>query len=77
MLLADLGADVIRIERKQLPGAPNPTPLLAPDTTSWRAAVCSLALDLKRSEGAHPGARFDRPSRCVARRLSPGCHGKA
>jgi len=33
MMLADMGADVIRVERRRDPGAPNPIPCSAPSTT--------------------------------------------
>ncbi|MBB3009894.1 MULTISPECIES: CaiB/BaiF CoA transferase family protein [Cupriavidus] len=51
MLLADLGADVIRIERKQLPGVPNPYPVLGTRYDVMARSRRSLALDLKHPEG--------------------------
>jgi len=39
MMLADMGAEVIRIDRKPVPGAPRLSPAWEPSTTSWPAAA--------------------------------------
>ncbi|MES2130197.1 MAG: CaiB/BaiF CoA-transferase family protein [Pseudomonadota bacterium] len=52
MMLADMGAEVIRIDRKAAPGAANPFPMLGTKFDVMARGRRSLALDLK-----HPGAR--------------------
>ncbi|MFS2215325.1 CaiB/BaiF CoA transferase family protein [Telluria sp. Tellsp104] len=52
MMLADMGADVIRIDRKPDPAAPNPYPTLGTKYDVMARGRRSLALDLK-----HPRAR--------------------
>jgi alpha-methylacyl-CoA racemase len=52
MMLADMGAEVIRIDRKPAPGAPNPFPMLGTKFDVMARGRRSLALDLK-----HPNAR--------------------
>jgi alpha-methylacyl-CoA racemase len=52
MMLADMGADVIRIDRKPDPAAPNPYPMLGTKYDVMARGRRSLALDLK-----HPRAR--------------------
>ncbi|MGX4641992.1 CaiB/BaiF CoA transferase family protein [Massilia sp. SYSU DXS3249] len=52
MMLADMGAEVIRIDRKPKPGAPNPFPMLGTKFDVMARGRRSLALDLK-----HPEAR--------------------
>jgi len=47
MMLADMGADVIRIERKLDPDAPNPYPMLGTKFDVMARGRRSLALDLK------------------------------
>ena len=47
MMLADMGADVIRIERKHDPTAPNPYPVLGTRFDVMARGRRSLALDLK------------------------------
>ncbi|MGB9107790.1 MAG: CaiB/BaiF CoA-transferase family protein [Telluria sp.] len=47
MMLADMGADVIRIDRKPDPGAPNPYPMLGTKFDVMARGRRSLALDLK------------------------------
>lgn len=53
MMLADMGAEVIRIERKVDPDAPNPYPVLGTKYDVMARGRRSLALDLK-----HPRARL-------------------
>jgi alpha-methylacyl-CoA racemase len=50
MMLADMGAEVIRIDRKPAPGAPNPFPMLGTKFDVMARGRRSLALDLKRPE---------------------------
>ncbi|MET0980857.1 MAG: CaiB/BaiF CoA-transferase family protein [Telluria sp.] len=50
MMLADMGAEVIRIDRKVTPGAPNPFPMLGTKFDVMARGRRSLALDLKRPE---------------------------
>jgi alpha-methylacyl-CoA racemase len=52
MMLADMGAEVIRIDRKTKPGADNPFPMLGTKFDVMARGRRSLALDLK-----HPEAR--------------------
>jgi alpha-methylacyl-CoA racemase len=52
MMLADMGAEVIRIDRKTRPGADNPFPMLGTKFDIMARGRRSLALDLK-----HPDAR--------------------
>ena len=52
MMLADMGADVIRIDRKPDPSAPNPYPTLGTKFDVMARGRRSLALDVK-----HPRAR--------------------
>jgi alpha-methylacyl-CoA racemase len=52
MMLADMGAEVIRIDRKTKPGADNPYPMLGTKYDVMARGRRSLALDLK-----HPDAR--------------------
>jgi alpha-methylacyl-CoA racemase len=47
MMLADMGADVIRIDRKPNPKAPNPYPMLGTKFDVMARGRRSLALDLK------------------------------
>ena len=48
MMLADMGAEVIRIDRKAVPGAPNPFPMLGTRYDVMARGRRSLALDLKQ-----------------------------
>ena len=48
MMLADMGAEVIRIDRKPVPGAPNPFPMLGTPFDVMARGRRSLALDLKQ-----------------------------
>ena len=50
MMLADMGAEVIRIDRKTVPGAPNPFPSLGTKFDVMARGRRSLALDLKHPE---------------------------
>ena len=52
MMLSDMGAEVVRIDRKTAPGAANPFPLLGTRFDVMARGRRSLALDLK-----HPDAR--------------------
>ncbi|MFD2366767.1 CaiB/BaiF CoA transferase family protein [Pseudoduganella sp. GCM10020061] len=51
MMLADMGAHVIRIDRQATPGAPNPFPILGTKFDVMARSRDTLALDLKQ-EGA-------------------------
>ncbi|MFZ3004413.1 MAG: CaiB/BaiF CoA-transferase family protein [Undibacterium umbellatum] len=50
MMLADMGAEVIRIDRKLAPGANNPFPMLGTKYDVMARGRRSLALDLKHEE---------------------------
>lgn len=50
MMLADMGAEVIRIDRKAAPGGANPFPMLGTKYDVMARGRRSLALDLKRPE---------------------------
>jgi alpha-methylacyl-CoA racemase len=52
MMLADMGAEVIRIDRKPMPGSTGPFPILGTKFDVLARGRRSLALDLK-----HPGAK--------------------
>jgi alpha-methylacyl-CoA racemase len=49
MMLADMGADVIRVDRKAAPGADNPFPMLGTRFDVMARGRRSLALDLKQA----------------------------
>ncbi|SHG37676.1 CaiB/BaiF CoA-transferase family protein [Massilia sp. CF038] len=51
MMLADMGAEVIRIDRKPVAGAPNPFPMLGTKFDVMARGRRSLALDLKQAAG--------------------------
>ncbi|NML61089.1 CoA transferase [Massilia sp. RP-1-19] len=51
MMLADMGAEVIRIDRKAAPAAANPFPMLGTKYDVMARGRRSLALDLKNPEG--------------------------
>ncbi|MES2900399.1 MAG: CaiB/BaiF CoA-transferase family protein [Pseudomonadota bacterium] len=51
MMLADMGAEVIRIDRKAAPGAANPFPILGTKFDVMARGRRSLAVDLKQSAG--------------------------
>ncbi|MES2149934.1 MAG: CaiB/BaiF CoA-transferase family protein [Pseudomonadota bacterium] len=48
MMLADMGAEVVRIDRKSAPGAANPFPMLGTEFDVMARGRRSLALDLKQ-----------------------------
>jgi alpha-methylacyl-CoA racemase len=50
MMLADMGAEVIRIDRKQAPGAAGPFPMLGTKYDVMARGRRSLALDLKQPQ---------------------------
>lgn len=50
MMLADMGAEVIRIDRKPVPGAASPFPMLGTKFDVMARGRRSLALDLKQPE---------------------------
>jgi alpha-methylacyl-CoA racemase len=51
MMLADMGAEVIRIDRKPVPGAPNPFPILGTKHDVMARGRRSITIDLKQPEG--------------------------
>ena len=51
MMLADMGAEVIRIDRKTAPGAASPIPMLGTKYDVMARGRRSLAIDLKQSAG--------------------------
>lgn len=51
MMLSDMGAEVIRIDRKAAPGAANPFPMLGTKFDVMARGRRSLALDLKQEAG--------------------------
>jgi alpha-methylacyl-CoA racemase len=51
MMLADMGAEVIRIDRKPVPGAETPYPMFGTRFDVMARGRRSLALDLKQPEG--------------------------
>jgi len=51
MMLADMGAEVVRIDRRPKPGVPNPYPVLGTRYDVMARGRPSLTLDLKTPEG--------------------------
>ena len=51
MMLADMGAEVVRIDRRPKPGVPNPYPVLGTRYDVMARGRPSLTLDLKTQEG--------------------------
>ena len=72
MRLADMGAEVIRIDRKAVPGAPNPFPMLGTRYDVMARGRRSLALDLKQPAGREVVLRLLDKADIVIEGFRPG-----
>jgi alpha-methylacyl-CoA racemase len=72
MMLADMGAEVIRIDRKTVPGAPNPFPMLGTRYDVMARGRRSLALDLKQPAGRDVVLRLLERADIVIEGFRPG-----
>ena len=72
MMLADMGAEVIRIDRKAVPGAPNPFPMLGTKYDVMARGRRSLALDLKQPVAREVVLRLIEQSDIVLEGFRPG-----
>ena len=72
MMLADMGAEVIRIDRKAVPGAPNPFPMLGTRYDVMARGRRSLALDLKQPAAREVVLRLVEQSDLVLEGFRPG-----
>ncbi len=72
MMLADMGAEVIRIDRKQVAGAPNPFPMLGTKYDVMARGRRSLALDLKQPAAREVVLRLIEKSDIVLEGFRPG-----
>ncbi|MES2016063.1 MAG: CaiB/BaiF CoA-transferase family protein [Pseudomonadota bacterium] len=72
MMLADMGAEVIRIDRKQVAGAPNPFPILGTKFDVMARGRRSLALDLKQPAARDVVLRLIEKSDIVLEGFRPG-----
>jgi len=72
MMLADMGADVIRIDRKATPGAPNPFPMLGTRYDVMARGRRSLALDLKQPAAKEVVLRLLEKSDILLEGFRPG-----
>jgi alpha-methylacyl-CoA racemase len=72
MMLADMGAEVVRIDRKAVPGAPNPFPMLGTKYDVMARGRRSLALDLKQPAAREVVLRLIEKSDIVLEGFRPG-----
>ncbi len=72
MMLADMGAEVIRIDRKTTPGAANPFPMLGTKYDVMARGRRSLALDLKQPAGRDTVLRLLDKADIVLEGFRPG-----
>jgi alpha-methylacyl-CoA racemase len=72
MMLADMGAEVIRIDRKAVPGAANPFPMLGTKYDVMARGRRSLALDLKQPAAREIVLRLLEKSDIVLEGFRPG-----
>jgi alpha-methylacyl-CoA racemase len=72
MMLADMGAEVIRIDRKAVPGAPNPFPMLGTRYDVMARGRRSLALDLKQPAAREVVLRLLEKADIVIEGFRPG-----
>lgn len=72
MMLADMGAEVIRIDRKPVPGAPNPFPMLGTRHDVMARGRRSLALDLKQAAAVDVVLRLVEKADVVLEGFRPG-----
>ncbi|MBC7685132.1 MAG: CoA transferase [Bdellovibrionales bacterium] len=72
MMLADMGAEVIRIDRKAAPGAANPFPMLGTKYDVMARGRRSLALELKQPAGRDAALRLIDRADIVLEGFRPG-----
>ncbi len=72
MMLADMGAEVIRIDRKAVAGAPNPFPMLGTRYDVMARGRRSLALDLKQPDAQQVVLRLLEKADIVLEGFRPG-----
>ena len=72
MMLADMGAEVIRIDRKAVVGAPNPFPMLGTKYDVMARGRRSIALDLKQPAARDVVLRLVEQSDIVLEGFRPG-----
>ena len=72
MMLADMGAEVIRIDRKAAAGAANPFPMLGTKYDVMARGRRSLALDLKQPQGRDTVLRLFDQADIVLEGFRPG-----
>ncbi len=72
MMLADMGADVVRIDRKAVAGAPNPYPMLGTKYDVMARGRRSLALDLKQPAAVDVVLRLVEQADIVLEGFRPG-----
>ncbi len=72
MMLADMGAEVIRIDRKAVAGAPNPFPMLGTRYDVMARGRRSLALDLKQPKAREVVLRLLEKADIVIEGFRPG-----
>lgn len=72
MMLADMGAEVIRIDRKAVPGAPKPFPMLGTRYDVMARGRRSLALDLKQDAAKEVVLRLLEKADIVIEGFRPG-----
>ena len=72
MMLADMGAEVIRVDRKAAPGAANPFPMLGTKYDVMARGRRSLALDLKHPQGRETLLRLLGKADIVLEGFRPG-----
>jgi alpha-methylacyl-CoA racemase len=72
MMLADMGADVIRIDRKAAPGPANPFPMLGTKYDVMARGRRSLALDLKQPEAREVALQLIGQADVVLEGFRPG-----
>ena len=72
MMLADMGAEVIRIDRKAVAGAPNPFPMLGTRYDVMARGRRSLAVDLKQPKAREVVLRLLEKADIVIEGFRPG-----
>ena len=72
MMLADMGAEVIRIDRKSAPGAATPFPILGTRFDVMARGRRSLALDLKHPEAREVVLRLAEQADIIIEGFRPG-----
>src|SRR6478672_7461812 len=76
MMLADMGAEVIRIDRKAVAGAPNPFPMLGTKYDVMARGRRSLALDLKQPAAREVVLKMIESAEILIEGFRPGVMGR-